>query len=457
MPSAPRWSALALVGCALLSAREARASVPDVFGLGSEESAVAGASVARVHDFSSVHYNPAGLTLARRPEVSLGLGGFISFLHIDGSTRRTQPLTDPLLVSIGAATPVPFGGVLADRIYIGIALGLVPGTLVRVISHTPEQPFYPYYDNRTQRLLVEPGLALRLPAGVSVGVAFNYLAGLGGRVAAAEGATRTLEARVDEQIYSHLAVNAGVRWQATRALAVGVTYRQAFSVPFRTLSRNQVAGEPIDLDVDADGLYTPHELVAGAAYKLPFRVTASLDVQWSKWSDYRGPFVTVSSALPLVGAIDARPPQVAYHDTVGVRGGLEWTAVEKRFSALILRGGYAFESQAVTADQPGVTNLLDGNKHRLALGGGLRFDLLGATVRADIHGQLDIVQPETLTKKVAQPGDKPDPSKALADEVPDDPQKPSTLGTQISNPGWPSISGSGVIWALGFTLTVGLK
>ena len=68
---------------------------------------------------------------------------------------------------------------------------------------------------------------------------------------------------------------------------------------------------------------------------------------------------------------------------------------------------------------------------------------------------LDVVQSNTLIKKVE--AGKPDPTVALGDEGVDDPAKPSTLGTQISNPGYPTVAGGGVVWALGFTITVETK
>ncbi|HZS40497.1 MAG TPA: hypothetical protein VFF06_26880 [Polyangia bacterium] len=433
----------------------ARASAADAFGLGSEESSVCGASAARVHDFSAGYYNPAGLVGATRPEASLGVLGFGSQLRIrNGGFERTAPISDPVGIVLGAATPIPFGGALADRVYVGIALYIVPGSIVHVISHAPDQPFFPLYDNRTQRLIVLPSLAARLARGWSIGLGFNYLAGLGGRVSAAEGATRAIEARVDESIFSHLAVNAGVRWQESARLALALVYRQEFGVPFRTVSRNTVAGQPIDLDVDAEELFTPHELVLGGALALPKRLLASLDLQWSHWSGWRGPYVTVTSQLPLVGGLDARPPSVGFNDTFSLRAGLEWTALERARLALKLRGGYGFETQAAPASQPGVTNLLDGPKHRLALGGGVRVRVLDGALRVDAHGQLDILQPTTLRKTVAPAGSHPDPSAALSDEVPDDPARPETQGTQISNPGYPSVSGSGFVWALGLTVTV---
>jgi long-chain fatty acid transport protein len=377
-----------LVLTALVVAGSARASEPEVFGLGSEEAAVAGASAARVHDFSAGYYDPAGLVLARRAEASVGVVGFGAQLSLPEG--RTFHMSDRVGILVGAATPIPFTGVLADRLWIGLALHLLPDSIVRVIAHTPDQPFYPLYDNRTQRLVILPTLAARVWRGLSVGVAFNYLAGLGGRVAATEGATRAIEARVDEQIYSKLAVNAGVRWQLRPAWAVALVYRQAFGVPFHTISRNDIAGQPIDLDVDAEELYTPHTLEAGVAWRRP-RLTLSLDVAWLHWSDWRGPYVTVTSELPLVGAIATQPPAVAFVDGAAVRAGADWTALVRGAWALAVRGGYAFESSPVPAVQTD-TQLLDGHKHHLTIGAGARVAIFSGELRLDAHGELQIVQ-----------------------------------------------------------------
>jgi long-subunit fatty acid transport protein len=373
----------------VLIAASATASEPEVFGLGSEESAVAGASAARVHDFSAGYYDPAGLTLARRPEASIGVVGFGSRLPLpDGSNFH---MTDRVGILVGAATPVPFTGPLEDRLFVGVALHLLPDTIVRVIARTPDQAFYPLYDNRTQRLVVLPAVAARLWRGFSVGIAFNYLAGLDGNVAATEGATRALEARVDEQIYSKLAVNAGVRWQLRRQLALALVYRQAFGVPFRTVARNDIAGQPIDLDVDAEELYTPHTIVAGAAWRVRPSLLLSLDVAWLHWSDWRGPYVTVTSELPLVGGIATLPPRVPFNDSAAVRAGVDWTTLVRGAWATSLRGGYAFESSPLPS-APAGTQLLDGHKHHLTIGLGARVAVFGGELRFDVHGALQIVQ-----------------------------------------------------------------
>src|SRR5207248_1647462 len=100
------------------------------------------------------------------------------------------------------------------------------------------------------------------------------------------------------------------------------------------------------------------------------------------------------------------------------------------------------------------TNLLDGPKHLVTVGAGLTIAAGARRVRIDAHGQLQAVEARTLVKQIAQPGAPYDPARALRDEVPDDPQHPETLGAQISNPGYPRITGTGFVWALGLTLTV---
>src|SRR5262249_57277750 len=100
--------------------------------------------------FAAGYYDPAGLTLARRPEASFGVVGFGSQLPLpDG---RSFHMTDRAGILVGAATPMPFVGPLADRIFVGVALHLLPDKIVRVRARTPAEPFYPLYDNRTQRL-----------------------------------------------------------------------------------------------------------------------------------------------------------------------------------------------------------------------------------------------------------------------------------------------------------------
>jgi len=442
----------ALTICALSDG--ASASPAEVFGFGSANAGRAGAVSATVDDFASGYYNPAGLAFGGPgKQVTIGALGAYSHLTIED---RHEPLSEPLGIIVGLRAPAPLGGPLKNRLFVGLGLYLLPGTVVQIKARLPDEPFYPYYDNRTQRIVVLPTVAARITEDLSVGVAVNFLATLQGRVTASEGATRALEARVDEEIPSIARLNAGVRWRppGIRGVDLALTFRQSFSIPFATVAETMVAGEPINLDIAADGVYTPTQVVAGGAYSTK-RASIGLDLVWANWSAYPGPYVQVKSELPLVGPLAGELPDVPYKDTFGARVGGQ-VAVGPS-GDVILRGGYAFESSAVPAVQRGVTNLLDGHKNTVALGLGLRVpQLIGDhDVRFDLHGSAQLVAHRTLHKTIYDGTGDYDPFTSLRDEVTDDPSDPATRGAQISNPGYPNLRSGGEVYSAGLTMEVG--
>ncbi|HEY3352972.1 MAG TPA: hypothetical protein VGQ83_06965, partial [Polyangia bacterium] len=238
----------------VLAAGEAYGSPADVFGLGPRASAQAGAVTASASDFSAVYYNPAGLAFSGATEVGAGVLGFGSGLSVRG---QPAGIADPAALMVGGRLVVPLGGPLERRLFVGIALTVPPTSILRIISRYPQEPFFPLYDNRTQRLMVVPALAVRLTDRLALGVGVNYLAGLNGAVQGATGTSRSVEPRVDEAVPAAAALHAGVRWEPRPWLALGLAYRQSFSVPFTDVSDVSVAGQPLSLTVKSEGLFTP--------------------------------------------------------------------------------------------------------------------------------------------------------------------------------------------------------
>jgi len=432
-----------IVVSAAVAARRAAASPVEVFGFGPRHAALAGAGVASTDDFAAVYYNPAGLALGTGMAATLGASGAISNLGIND---RTASLDDPIGMTIGLVAPAPLGGPLENRIRVGVGLFLLPTTIAQVDARFPEEPFYPWYQGRIQRDVIVPGVAVRVTDRITVGAAVNFLAGVVGGLEASAGAERSLTARVEEKVPSVTRVNAGVDVAITDAVRVGLAYRQRFEVPFATLAKTEVAGEPIDLDLHASGQFTPDEIVVGAAWRDPASgTTASLDAQWSRWSAYPGPFVSVESELPLVGPLAASVPVVPFKDTWAARAGFE-----TRLADVVLRAGYAFETSPVPLHQTGVTNLLDEPKHTVGVGVGIVLPkwVGGKDARVDLGAQVQLVGRRSISKTIYGGGDPYDPFTSLRDEVTDDPNNAATQGAQISNPGYPSMrSGGQVFWA----------
>jgi len=427
----------------------ARANPVEVFGFGSERAAEAGAGIAGVEDFAAAYYNPAGLGAGTTKGAAFGFLGAVSDLKIDG---RRQKLSDPVGMVVGVTAPAPLGGALAGRIRVGAGMYLLPGTIAQVVARSPDEPFYPWYDNRLQRIVILPGVGVKVIDGLWVGMAANFLAGLNGGIVAGEGSTRALEARVDEKVPSVARVIAGVAYDVTPAVRLGAVYRQRFEVPFATQANTEVAGEPIDLDLRAVGQFTPNQVGVGVRYAADAGQLA-LDVTWSNWSEYPGPFVIVNSALPLVGPLAGELPDVPYKDTIAARLGGEVRAGDR----VLLRGGYGFETSPIPARQTGVTNLMDGPKHTVGLGLGVVFDRPGGKhARLDLHVQGQLVGGRTITKTIYDGTGTYDAWTSLRDEVVDDPGDPDTQGAQISNPGYPNLTSSGAVYSGGLTLAVEL-
>ena len=92
-------SLLAATTTLALATATARANPAEVFGFGSRQAAMGGAAAARVDDFSSVYYNPAGLAASHGKHVSFGLLGAASHLAIND---RSYELSEPFGFSFGA-------------------------------------------------------------------------------------------------------------------------------------------------------------------------------------------------------------------------------------------------------------------------------------------------------------------------------------------------------------------
>ena len=433
----------------LLAAAPARANPVEIFGFGSRHGAHAGAGVATVDDMAATWMNPAGLAAGRRTLSSGGLGA-VSNLSIND--RRT-PLAEPAGGLFGATLPAPLGGPLANRIGLGVGMFVLPNSIMRIAARFPDEPFYPYYQGRSERIVVVPGVGVRVTDAIAVGAAVNVLAGLGGGLEASEGATRAIDARVDQTVPSVARVILGATWAVRPDVRLGLVVRQRFEVPFSTVARTQVAGEPIDLDLSASGQFSPHQIVLGGSW-LPPGGAVHLDLGYARWSTYPGPFVAVKSALPLVGPLAAELPAVPWKDTFSARLAGDVALGER----VTLRGGYGFETSPVPAAQPGVTNLLDGPKHTVGAGVGLRWAKAraGKPITLELHGQVQIVGGRTLAKTILAEGEAGGGFDGLRDEVVDDPGEPATLGAQISNPGYPTLSSGGQVFSAGVTVEVEL-
>jgi len=433
--------------CSLLCSGNTLANAAEVYGLGSDGISRAGAMTAAATGHESVFYNPAGVAFHQKQELSLGYLSDIPDLSIStGNGKATRDLTDPDLLLIGFTLP------LGERLGVGFSayLPVNPLTVTLVDARSPEDPHFSYF-NRTQRLVIFSTAAVRPLKWLSLGLGLNILSGLQGTASSREGPTHQLQPLVSQELVPRLAFNAGVRVEPLPRLALGATYRQAFSVPFTVNSSHNVVGIPLEVLLQAEALQTPHELALGAALRPVEALQLSLDTTWLFWSMENAPFIKLSADLGG-GRITQQPPRQLYRDTFNIRLG---AVLEQKASDSIrvaYRLGHFFEPSYLE-DQPGRSNLLDGTKLGFCGGMGvtLQSEIYPQPITFDVHFQAISVLSRTYQKVISSVEEARIDPNALADE------DGAVDGDQISNPGYPSISGSGMVYTVGATLTVEIE
>ncbi len=447
-PSYPPALAGAVLVAALCAAGPARAGAFEVLGFGPAAVAEVGARAANADDGTATFYNPGGLGLGHgvRLEIAPTLG--VSALSAQG---KTIPLTDPFGVSFAFDATVPFEGPLHDRIRIGFGAYLPPSGALHLIAHPSTEPFFPYYDNRTQRLVLLPTIAVRILDGLAAGVGFNVLGGVSGPATVTTGASGALEPRLALTASTAVAVNAGLRFDPRPGVHLALTVRQRLAAPAVVDSSAEIAGAPLTISVATESaLFDPTTVVAAASFALgrEQRGNVELDASYARWSEYDGPWVGVQATLPGVNVISALPTHIA-RDVVGLRAAGSYRFDVGARSDLVLHAGGGFEPSMLSNDQQGTTNLVDGDK--LLAGLGASFALRGVlpvTLRFGAGANVSYVFPYGQDKRACAA--EPCPPDTVAGPDANHPAQ------GITNPGFPRLSGQGAFVAMSLGIGVDL-
>ncbi|MFT3775434.1 MAG: hypothetical protein QM820_59565 [Minicystis sp.] len=440
----PAIAAFACLLAALAPARSARAGAFDVEGAGPEGVAEVNARAARSDDGMAAFLNPGGLGLGRGVRLALAPMIGISSLRAQG---QRQSLSDPVGIALAFDATIPFEGALRDRIRIGFAGYLPPTTALHLQTPKSDALVFPYYANRTQRLVVMPALAVRILDSLGIGIGLNVLGGVSGPATVVNGASGAPEPRLDLNAATAVAIHAGLRFDPSPRVRLALAFRQKFSAPAAVDTKAIIAGIPLSVQVATNAaLFDPTTIVAAGSFDLG-RATVEIDASYAVWSAYDGPWVNVHATLPGVDVVSALPSSPA-KDVVSLRGAGTYRFDVGAKSELVLRAGIGFEPTMLRDRQQGVTNLVDGDK--LLFGLGASFALRGVlpfTLRFSAGGNVQRVFPYAQDKiacKVA-----PCPADTVSGP---DAAKPAE---GITNPGFPKLEGQGAFWSL--ALGVGVE
>jgi len=334
-----------------------------MFGMGPRSSGLAGLGAADAEGWDATYSNPAGVVGPKRRRLTLGYVGARYRLSLDGAHRKVQE-TDAVL--IGADLPLPFGGVLRDRLALGLAFYFPTGLLNRASDGFPDEPRLALLDSRTQVVSVLVAAGARVHERVRVGVGVLALAALVGEIDVTPDASGHYTTVAEEQLVSSFALVLGVRVQAARWAQVGVTYRAQSTSGYDISVKPKLSGLPLTLPtlrIAGTAQYDPHQIAAEGAFDVARWLRLGGGLTWKHWSAYRYPVENATLGAPP-------KPRADYHDTVVPRLGGEATGRWGQ-TTLQARLGYFFE-WSPAPDGPDRV-LLDADRHVLTAGAGLGF------------------------------------------------------------------------------------
>ena len=359
--------ALALV---LTAAAPARASEPEMFGMGARSPGMAGTGVADADGYDATYENPAGLVGPTNRRLTLGYVHAGYDLNLDG-THHPVDKTDGLI--LGADLPMPFGGFLRDRVALGLGFYFPFGVINRAQAPFPDQPRLALLDTRTQVVSVLVAAGVHVHERVDVGVGVLALAALVGTINITPAGGRITTA-AEEQLTTSFAPIVGARVRTFSWLTLGAVFRgESKSTYDIEIVNNLGSLLPLQLPtlrIAGVAQYDPMQAAVEGAFR-PLRwLTIDVGVTWKHWSAFGLPTENATLGappLPAPGFVDTAVPRVAAEAT-------------KRWRQLALQGriGYFFEPSPARGPV-----LLDADRNVLTGGAGLTWTSRYTTLQLD--------------------------------------------------------------------------
>ena len=461
-----RIAASLFVSLCLLAGLAAPAGSHDLMPPGSRGAALGGAMAANCESGYAAWYNPALLTLSNEFKFSLqysalfprtnsrvekyGSLGFIPYMQdydADGrlSYAKTRLRIDHLFGE--EAQPQTLDGFdvqlllplkrMIPRFPVRVGFGAMifapcaGSCIVKVNAHTSDQPFYPVFGTRSQRLHVLFGIGIEVLEDVlSIGAAVSILADMSGNVGSLtpistfdpdspeEKQPGPSKATFSQDLGTSATPIFGALVRPVDALRIGAYYRfaQRLGLQFEVDAGVAVdMGFPLESQMpytlESSFFYVPASTGLGIGATIADRLLITGQVDWVFWSgvadninisdfDVNPEVINDDGGLTTMeeyGDFRVRqlpPPHIKARDIIVPRVAAEY-AFMRGYTRLRL--GWAYTPSALEPDQEFGNLLLDNSYHTVSSGLGMALaDPLGymeLPVLIDLHFLVSILQP----------------------------------------------------------------
>jgi long-chain fatty acid transport protein len=345
----------------LLLCATANASEPELFGVGARSAAMGDTGVADAEGWEATYANPAGVVGPTRRRVTIGYVGARYHLSLDGE-HRPERATDGIY--IGANLPLPFGGILKDRIAIGLGFYYPTGLITSARAPYPDVPRLALLDDRTETVSVLVVAGVKLHRRLRIGFGVLALAALQGTIALTPSAGHIATVS-EEQLVTDYAPVVGLRVDTAPWLDLGLVLRGESKSEYDIKVVNSLGSLlPVQLPtfrIAGVAQYDPLQMqLEGSFHRRWWRL--NLGLAWKHWSAFPHPVENATPGAP-------QQPPSRYHDTVVPRFGAE---AMRAWGKWRLKGrlGYWFEWSPAPRDQ---TILVDADRHVITMGAAVEW------------------------------------------------------------------------------------
>jgi long-chain fatty acid transport protein len=365
-----RCSWLAAAGIVLATTTAAEASPQEVLGFGFRSMGMGTTGAAVGTGVDTVYANPALLSAERDLGLQIGLVGASFGLDVEGAGLPPLPSYPSFrAITIGGVLPLPFGGVLKDRVALGLGFVTPLEIVVRGRILYPETPQYLIAD-RVQAVAVQAALGVDIGYGIRIGGGFAASAALTGSVLVAEDASGRIGTNVEDTLVATYAPLVGASYDIGDSYRVGLAFRGELDGRLDVVITAEDLGElqiP-PLNIGGVAQYDPWQIAAELA-RVKGDLRLALGVTYKHWAAYPGAAEATVRCEEGSRCLALVPEDPEYIPTVAPRAGVEYRIPIEPVT-LALRGGYAFEPSPAP-EQVGRTNSFDNHRSIFTLGYGV--------------------------------------------------------------------------------------
>jgi long-chain fatty acid transport protein len=336
-----------LLTVVLLAASESHAGLLQTFGIGANATSQGEAVVAHANDPFAVYYNPAGLTLIKKPVVTTGVMIYDAKVKIT-DFKLTSSLTgaknynsgpgdfesdcDPILnPNMGFAMPIN------EKWSFGIAAYAPYGLHLEWEKDYTKNPGALYaWESKYARTVVTPGFGYKISDKLSVGFGLSL-----GKSISDAGKTIPIDPanptylKLESEDDFNWSFNVGIMYRPIDQISLGLTYRSRTDADFEgDVLMNGNKASKVKMDYDH-----PECVQAGVRYFANKDLSVEFDMIWTRW----GILDEQVEESPIF-----QPGGAAHHDRdwtneIQYKVGLEWKVTD----SFALRTGYTYDPTPV--------------------------------------------------------------------------------------------------------------